>query len=905
MIDTLPQQAVQQEPPRSVKPALSALSRFLKRCSDTRTRTEKELQTMFEELDKIVTALFAAPPVTLDAESYEDSRATVRQHYLGQPLKRLDRSSPPRRILMAWSNHEQSLFEAAGRLPDRTESSLQEVSAELNLKPARSSRVKAYSLRVPVSNLVITQSKSRANLENKLAYHATESLDIILCSWKQAVLGNPAGLERQKERWASAKASANECLAAWKSLSAKQEEQLSGLILKALTLKPGKLKVRNEFLQEHRESQLRSVEGELHLANAVESSWVSALQELKSVEDALDRERAEVLAEMDIVAQWLRDLLSEEKNPKTKLPQASVRALAFSHRKSDLARGLEACTKALPLNLSVVGHLRAQPKARLKWHQLYPTEAYRSALRLVLPVMERSLEARVLENHQLLQGCDRVRDVIHFGLDLDGNESSVVAREALENAQSLLEHQLSEAESLEARFFPEAEEGLVELFADLNARLDRDSAKAGYQRFKRWLRWESRHFVEGTGTAAGRLSSRLARTASSQAEAFLARIGFTRVETTESTIEVRPYLPPEFARAEEKLLPAVYRRLFRIEPVEDARFLVGRQRELQAFEDALGLWRHGRPVSVILTGQRGSGKTSLLNCLDDQLDSFTVARGSFRERLLKAEEMDAFLHQLLQLDPSEDLIRQLLKGEPRIVIIEEMERTFLRHVGGYGAIRRLQNIIQATGRQVMWVLAINEVSYNFLCSAVSISQGFTHRMKTAVANRKDLKQAIMVRHELSGLRLRFSSRFERPSRWRDLSQRLNKGQDPETVFFERLASQSRGVYRTALEVWLGAIEACEGGILYMRQISELTLDDIVAELDTSDLFSLVAILQHGSLTLQEHSQIFALNLESSAGQLEELVSRELLEEDPVHIGLRVRPEAMPVVKEALFRRNLL
>ena len=91
----------------------------------------------------------------------------------------------------------------------------------------------------------------------------------------------------------------------------------------------------------------------------------------------------------------------------------------------------------------------------------------------------------------------------------------------------------------------------------------------------------------------------------------------------------------------------------------------------------------------------------------------------------------------------------------------------------------------------------------------------------------------------------------------------------------------------------------------MRQISELTLDDIVAELDTSDLFSLVAILQHGSLTLQEHSQIFALNLESSAGQLEELVSRELLEEDPVHIGLRVRPEAMPVVKEALFRRNLL
>lgn len=905
MIDTLPQPAVQQENTRSAKPALSALSRFLKRCCDTRSRTEKELQKMFEELDKIVTGLFTSPPVASETESYEDNRAKVRQHYLGKPLKRLDRSSPPRRILMAWSNHEQSLFDAASRLPDRTESSLQEVSAELNLKQARSTKVKAYSLRVPVNNLLVSQSKARSDLENRLAYHATEALDIILCCWKQAVVGNLAELEKQQQRWANAKTSANECLASWKSISTKQEEQLSGLILKALTPKPGKLKARNELLQEHRESQLRSVEGELHLSNSVESCWVSALQELKTVESALDKERAEVVGEMEIVAQWLRDLLSEESAPKAKLPQASVRALTFSNRKSDLERGLEACAKSLPLNLSVIGQLRPQPKSRLKWHQLYPTEAYRSALRLVLPGMERSLEARVLENHQLLQGCDRVRDVIHFGLDLDGNESSVVAREALENALSLLEHQLSEAESLEARFFPEAEDALIELFADLNARLDRDSAKAGYQRLRRWLRWESQHIVEGTGTAAGRLGSRLARTASSQTEAFLSRIGFTRLETTESTIEVRAYLPAEFARAEEKELPAVYRRLFRIEPVEDARFLVGRQKELQAFEDALGLWRQGRPVSIVLTGQRGSGKTSLLNCLDDQLESFSVTRGAFRERLLKAEEMDGFLYQLLQLDPSEDLVRQLLSGERRIVIIEEMERTFLRHVGGYGAIRRLQNIIQATGRQVMWILAMNEVSYNFLCRAVSISQGFTHRMKTAVADRKDLKQAIMVRHELSGLRLRFSSRFERPNRWRDLSQKLNRGQEPETVFFERLAAQSRGVYRTALEVWLGAIEACEGGVLYMKQISELLLDEIVAELDTSDLFSLVAILQHGSLTLQEHAKVFDLSLESSAGQLEELVSRELLEEDPVHIGLRVRPEAMPVVKEALFRRNLL
>ena len=125
------------------------------------------------------------------------------------------------------------------------------------------------------------------------------------------------------------------------------------------------------------------------------------------------------------------------------------------------------------------------------------------------------------------------------------------------------------------------------------------------------------------------------------------------------------------------------------------------------------------------------------------------------------------------------------------------------------------------------------------------------------------------------------------------------------MFFDRLAAQSRGVYRTALEVWLGHIEAFEGGVLYMKQIADLELDDVVAELDVSDLFSLVAILQHGSLTPEEHSQVFNTSPEASTSQLDELVSRELLEDDPVHIGLRIRPEAMPVVKEALFRRNLL
>ena len=331
---------------------------------------------------------------------------------------------------------------------------------------------------------------------------------------------------------------------------------------------------------------------------------------------------------------------------------------------------------------------------------------------------------------------------------------------------------------------------------------------------------------------------------------------------------------------------------------------MGRSRETQAVLDAVDLWESGRVVSIILTGQRGSGKTSLLNCLTEQMAEHNLTRGEFGERLLTADDMDRFLRDLLALEEG-DLVEQILEGERGLVVLEEMERTFLRKVEGYSAIRRLQNIIAATSQKILWVMAINEVSYNFLCRSVDLAPGFTHRIKTAVASLEDLQSAIMVRHELSGLRLRFRSRFERPSRLRDLRRKLSREKEPEALFFERLAKQSKGVYRTALEVWLGHIEACEGGILYMRQVREPSLDGVLGELDNEDLFTLVAILQHGSLTTPEHALVFSRKAASSQAQLEELIGRELIEQDPHHPGFRVRPEAMPVVKEALYRRNLL
>jgi hypothetical protein len=90
----------------------------------------------------------------------------------------------------------------------------------------------------------------------------------------------------------------------------------------------------------------------------------------------------------------------------------------------------------------------------------------------------------------------------------------------------------------------------------------------------------------------------------------------------------------------------------------------------------------------------------------------------------------------------------------------------------------------------------------------------------------------------------------------------------------------------------------------MKPVGRPPIDEVIEQLDQSDLFSLAAVMQHGSLTPEEHAAVFNSTLGASRAQLDDLLTRELIESDPERSGLRVRPSAIRVVREALHRRNL-
>jgi hypothetical protein len=386
------------------------------------------------------------------------------------------------------------------------------------------------------------------------------------------------------------------------------------------------------------------------------------------------------------------------------------------------------------------------------------------------------------------------------------------------------------------------------------------------------------------------------------------------LETVGGRLPARPHSVPVVRRftlrdtlalpASKTGLPAIYRSLFRLVPVEDRRFLIGRNQELDGLEQALKDWDAGRFAACVFVGERGSGKTSLLNCAErGAFAGRKVIRTQFSERIVNAEGIDQFLRQMLELKPDADLATAF-KAERRILIIEEIERTFMRKVDGFHGALHLMRWIQQTAPSTLWIIVMNDKAFQVLCAGVGFSRIFSHRINAMSVSRADLENAILERHRLSGLRLEFAPPPAVDPRIHKLRRLLALEDAPQKLFFDSLYQQSGGIFRSAFELWLSSIERVEGETLKIRQPLEPAFARFREELEQEDHFTLLIVQEHGSLTCEEVANILCENLEISRGRMDRLIALGLIEADPEHPGLRVRPDAQRFTNDALRRVNL-
>ena len=246
----------------------------------------------------------------------------------------------------------------------------------------------------------------------------------------------------------------------------------------------------------------------------------------------------------------------------------------------------------------------------------------------------------------------------------------------------------------------------------------------------------------------------------------------------------------------------------------------------------------------------------------------------------------------------------LERARRAVIIIEELERAWLRAIGGYEALRVLLGQIVLTSREVLWIVAMNQAAFRLLNAALGLEGYFSHRINAGAVEQSHLQEAILMRHNLTGLRLRYlPPRDARATR--GLRRKLGLHLSPEQIFFQALYRESEGLFRSAFELWLKHIEPGQEGVVYVRPLEAPRYESLLADLSLEELLTLQALLQHGSLTAEEHALVFGIEPATSLDRLEILEDRELIEPDPGRPGFRVRPEAARAVRVALHRRNLL
>lgn len=863
--------------------------------------------------------------------AYHTGRTVLAQLVLFDPIAQWERRRPVKRATQAVEAFDRGLEDLARIFPEthtvdgaEADVALDQVASGLVRRQiARLRKPAVVDLRAIVTAAIAQATVQRTRAEGRFLVALAEGSRQICRTWEFARTAIDSSAKERPVRPEDPTKALVESLAVhgletrsalqdwreWRDalLSTVANAILDGLGRRARDNEPG-LGKRSAAVT-HWVDQLRTLDSEFRLHALLASAENAGIQ---ATERTLDGESAELQSlreELDRTVAWI-DETPLPSSP-AEIPVPSTEIVPSASRLTGLQTYFRQEWDDLPELLDSMGRFTIVPGWFHRSRQIDPRSvAQASWERIGRPALSSVFEAIEAEHSTILQTIEQAREVISFGIEsasVEQEPAPEVLAEAIENARSLLAFRRDEIVDWRPTAERRAAAALSDVFDECRVLFTQGQASIAAHVAQQGVRRAA--VLAGSMVADGVRRSipaayRWSKIVFSRG---LIAIGWMPVpQQGKVDVVARTYLPDEFTvDLSQKSLPAIYRRLFRMEAVDDARFLVGRQTEMDAIAEARAHWEAGRSVAVLIVGERGSGKTSLVNCaVKLPLDGLEIVRGEFSDRVTTEADLRAFLAKLIGEDDIENL-EDTLRAHKRVVIVEEFERAYLRRIGGYAAIKAFKRLIATTSESTLWILVMNQSAFKLLEAATNLSATFSHRLNVASVRPESLRDAILLRHNLSGLRLH----FERPPDRRPLRARLKSrivgDVDDETLFFTSLSRQSDGVFRAAFDIWLGHIETAQAGVLYLAPIVERDLAPVVDALSLDRLFTLAAILQHGSLDADEHAQVFETIAARSRAELGELIARGLVEKDPGRSGFRIRPEAARLVKTALYKRNIL
>ena len=238
-----------------------------------------------------------------------------------------------------------------------------------------------------------------------------------------------------------------------------------------------------------------------------------------------------------------------------------------------------------------------------------------------------------------------------------------------------------------------------------------------------------------------------------------------------------------------------------------------------------------------------------------------------------------------------DTLEQALSALPAnsVVALPDLELWFERSEGGLGAVDRLGQLIDRYSDRVLFLLSCNEYTFQLLRRLGRLDDQLMATVHCQPLDAASLRQAVMVRHQSSGLGLRLVGH---PG--------LELGEWSLARLFSQLFDYSGGWLGPAMQAWIGHIVSVTDDTVTMRSPQALDLH-LLEGLDESWVALLIELVLHRRIPLDRLARVTGTTQTGLLGEVQALKRAGLVVENPdgslqidpvvahhVHLWLRAR-----------------
>ena len=357
--------------------------------------------------------------------------------------------------------------------------------------------------------------------------------------------------------------------------------------------------------------------------------------------------------------------------------------------------------------------------------------------------------------------------------------------------------------------------------------------------------------------------------------------------------------------AEEKVeLPQDYLERFSLYAIQNKDFLKGREKELKSLELAYENWKIvNSPLLVV--NNPGEGGTSLLHASTYIYPTAKILETNFS--IDSYQQLITTLCRFLQISESYSTLEELenhiiLSEENHVIILENIERLFIRRVKGFDLLEDFLLFLHATKSKIYWIISINKYSFYYLNSVKFFSSHFPSIIHINPVSKELLKEEILIRNE--GYNLVFLKANTISKKLDKELKKVTKEERQELLkklFFKKLSDFSKGNISKAILYARDSAYKVKEKTVYIKPYETKELEN----LSLNELFILEAIFQHRSLTIDELNIVLRNSSRQSRLSIEKLLEKNVIRQtsnDKKLIEFRINLMFLDVLKNRLRER---